>query len=158
GSATVPGETVSAYKIDAHTGRLTFINKSPSRGLSPTHLALDQTGQMLMAVNFGTGSVVAFHVEPNGALSEPASFDQHQGSSEVKERQDGPHAHAIVYSPDNRFAFVADLGLDQVFSYRIDPAKGKFTPNDPEITKVAAGSGPRHLAFHPNGKYLYANN
>jgi 6-phosphogluconolactonase len=158
GSETVKGDTVSAYQVDARTGKLTFLNKVSSRGEMPTHLAVDQTGRMLMTVNYGSGSVTSMSIGKDGRLSEPLSFDQHHGSSSVKGRQDGPHAHDIVYSPDNRFAWVADLGLDQVFSYRIDPGKATFTPNVPPVTKVSPGSGPRHLAFHPNGKFLYANN
>jgi 6-phosphogluconolactonase len=158
GSETVKGETVSAYAVDRHTGRLTFLNKAQTRGEMPTHLAVDRTGRMLMAVNYGSGSVVGFAIGKDGRLSEATSFDQHQGSSAVKGRQDGPHAHAVVLSPDNRFAFVADLGLDEVFSYRLDLSQASFAPNDPPFIKVSPGSGPRHLAFHPNGKLLYANN
>lgn len=158
GSDTVKGDTVSAYAVEDHTGRLTFLNKVESRGEMPTHLTVDRSGRMLLAVNYGSGSVAAFRIEPGGRLSAATSFDQHRGSSLVKDRQEGPHAHAVVLSADNRFAFVADLGLDQVFSYRLDPSRATFTPNSPAVAKVSPGSGPRHLAFHPNGKLLYVNN
>ena len=158
GSETVKGNTVSAYSVDGHTGKLTFLNKVESRGEMPTHLAVDASGRMLLAVNYGSGSVAAFAIANDGRLSEARSFDQHAGSSVVKDRQDGPHAHAVVMSADNRFALVADLGLDEIFSYRLDPAKAAFTPNNPPFTKVSPGAGPRHLAFHPDGKMLYANN
>jgi len=158
GSDLIKGNTVSAYAVDGHTGKLTFLNKVNSRGEMPTHLTVDSSGRMVLAVNYGSGSVTAFKVLPDGRLSDATSFDQHQGSSVVKERQEGPHAHAVVLSADNRFAFVADLGLDKVFSYRVDPAKAAFTSNDPPFVKVHPGAGPRHLAFHPNGKFLYANN
>jgi 6-phosphogluconolactonase len=144
--------------VDGHTGKLTFLNKVESRGEMPTHLAVDGSGRMLLAVNYGSGSVAAFAIAKDGRLSEVTTFDQHQGSSVVKDRQDGPHAHAVVFSPDNRFALVADLGLDEIFSYRLDPSKAAFTSNTPSFTKVSPGSGPRHLVFHPNGKLLYANN
>ncbi len=158
GSETVKGDTVSAYAVDGRTGKLTFLNKVESRGEMPTHLAVDHTGRMLMAVNYGSGSVAAFPIGKDGRLSAATGFDQHQGSSVVKGRQEGPHAHAVVLSADNRFAFVADLGLDKVFSYRLDPSKAELAPNSPPFTTVSPGSGPRHLAFHPNGKLLYANN
>ncbi len=158
GSETVKGDTVSAYAVDPHTGKLTFLNKASSRGEMPTHLTVDQSGRMLLVVNFGGGSVASLPVGKDGRLGEATGFDQHQGASGVKDRQDGPHAHAVVLPAGNRFAFVADLGLDQVFSYRLNPSQGTFTPNDPPFTKVSPGSGPRHLAFHPNGKFLYANN
>ena len=156
GSETVPGDTVSAYRRDAHTGALAFLNKTASRGEMPTHLAVDRTGRLLMSVNFGTGSVTGYRIQAHGRLSPATAFDQHSGSSLVKERQDGPHAHAVVYSPDTRFALVADLGLDKIFS-TADPAKGQFTNNSPPYVSVAAGTGPRHLAFHPNGRFLFAN-
>jgi len=158
GSDLIKGNTVSAYAVDGHTGKLSFLNKVDSRGEMPTHLTVDSSGRMVMVVNYGSGSVTAFNVLTDGRLSEATSFDQHQGSSVVKERQEGPHAHAVVLSADNHFAFVADLGLDKVFSYRVDPAKAAFTSNDPPFVKVHPGAGPRHLAFHPNGKFLYANN
>jgi 6-phosphogluconolactonase len=156
GSDTTPGNTVSAYALDDRTGKLTFLNKSSSRGLAPTHLALDQTGRMLIAVNYDSGGVTSYQVAKNGTLSEPVSFDQHEGSSVVKGRQDGPHAHAVVFSPDNRFALVADLGLDKIFTYPVNPAKGTFDPA--AFVKTTPGEGPRHLAFHPNRKFVYANN
>lgn len=159
GSATVKGDTVSAFDIDARTGGLTFLNKVDSHGEMPTHLTTDESGRMLMVVNYGSGSAASFAIGKDGRLSEAVTIDQHKGGSGVvKGRQEGPHAHAVAVAAGNRYAFVADLGLDQIYSYRIDPAKGAFTPNDPPIAKVAAGSGPRHLAFHPNNKFLYANN
>jgi 6-phosphogluconolactonase len=158
GSETVKGDTISAYAVDSHTAKLTFLNKVESRAEMPTHLSVDRSGRMLLVVNYGSGSVAAFAIGKDGRLSAATSFDQHRGSSLVKGRQDGPHAHAVVFSADNRFAFVADLGLDQVFSYRLDPSRARFAPNSPPVTKVSPGSGPRHLAFHPNGKLLYANN
>jgi 6-phosphogluconolactonase len=158
GSETVKGNTVSAYAVDGHTGKLTFLNKVDSRGEMPTHLTVDSTGRMMLVANYGSGSVAAFKILNDGRLSDPTSFDQHQGLSVVKERQEGPHAHAVVLSADNRFAFVADLGLDKVFSYRLEPAKAAFSSNDPPFVKAHPGAGPRHLAFHPNGKFLYANN
>jgi 6-phosphogluconolactonase len=158
GSETVKGDTVSAYAVDGRTGRLTFLNKVDSGGEMPTHLTVDRTGRMLLAVNYGSGSVSAFAIAQDGRLGARTSFDQHQGSSVVKGRQEGPHAHAVLLSGDNRFAFVADLGLDQVFSYRLDPSKARFVPNDPPFTKVAAGRGPRHLAFRLDYRFLYANN
>jgi 6-phosphogluconolactonase len=115
GSETVKGDTVSAYSVDRRTGRLTFLNKTDSGGEMPTHLAVDRTGRMLLTVNYGGGSVSAFAIGQDGRLTARTSFDQHQGSSVLKGRQEGPHAHAVVLSGDNRFAFVADLGLDQVF-------------------------------------------
>lgn len=159
GSETVKGDTVSAYAIDPRTGALTFLNKVDSRGEMPTHLTTDESGRMLLVVNYGSGSASSFAIDRDGKLSEAVTVDQHKGGSGVvKGRQEGPHAHAVVVAAGNRYAYVADLGLDRIFSYRIDPARGTFTPNDPPTAAVPPGSGPRHLAFHPNRRFLYANN
>ena len=83
---------------------------------------------------------------------------QHTGSSVNPQRQRGPHAHSVNVSPDNRFAIVADLGLDKLMVYRFDAAKGALTPNDPPFAAVKPGSGPRHFAFHPSGKFAYVIN
>ncbi len=158
GSDTVEGNTVSAYALNPHTGKLTFLNKVSSKGEMPTHLLIDPSGRTVLVANYGSGSVAALPVQPNGRLSEATWFDQHPSSGAVKNRQTGPHAHSVVLSPDKRFALVADLGLDEIFSYRFDAAKSSLSPNDPPFTTVGPDSGPRHMAFHPNGRFLYVNN
>jgi 6-phosphogluconolactonase len=159
--STYEGESagsVSAFSINAGTGELTFINRVSSRGAGPCHLVVDKTGKCLLVANYGGGSVAAFPLKEDGSLGDASAFVQHVGSSVNPRRQRGPHAHATNISPDNRFAFVADLGLDQVLVYRMDPAKGTLTPNDPPFAKVDPGSGPRHMAFHPDGRYAYVLN
>jgi 6-phosphogluconolactonase len=101
---------------------------------------------------------VAFPIHGDGSLGEAASFIQHMGSGPDKSRQAGPHAHCTTVSPDNRFALVNDLGLDEILIYKMDPAKALLTPNDPPFGKVPPGAGPRHLAFAPNGKFAYVVN
>jgi 6-phosphogluconolactonase len=96
-----------------------------------------------------------FPVLPDGRLSTASGFVQHYGSTADPDRQEIPHAHAVVISPDNRYALVADLGLGKVFSYRFDLAKGSIAPNDPPFTVLEPGSGPRHFAFHPKGELIY---
>jgi 6-phosphogluconolactonase len=146
--------TVSAFAIDAATGMLKALNQTSSKGSGPCHLVVDPSGKWLFVANFKNGSVAAIPVNADGSLGEAASFVQHSGSSANPQRQKGPHAHEAVLSPDAKVLFVPDLGLDQVMAYRFD-AKGQLTPNDPPFTKIAAGSGPRHMAFHPNGKFVY---
>jgi 6-phosphogluconolactonase len=119
---------------------------------------VDNTGKMLVVANYGGGSVAAFPIGPDGKLGDASYFDQHTGKGANPARQDGPHAHCAVISPNNRFAFVADLGLDKIFSYRIDPSTGKMTPDNPPTTSVAAGAGPRHFAIHPNHRWAYSIN
>jgi 6-phosphogluconolactonase len=152
------GAGVTAYRIDAATGRLQTINQSPAVGSGPCHISLDQTGRMAMIANYGSGSVVSYQIRQDGSLSDPISFIQHEGSSVHPKRQAGPHAHSINASPDNRYAYACDLGLDEVLIYQIDPATGTLTPNNPPFAKVAPGGGPRHFAFHPNGRFAFVNN
>jgi 6-phosphogluconolactonase len=155
----VPGKnsTVSAYAIDPKTGALTFLNKVSCRGEGPAHIALDKTGKALLAANYRSGSLALLPIEADGRLGEVTGFAQHHGIG-PQPRAEGPHAHGAAFSPDNRFALVADRGLDQVLIYRYDQAKGTLTPNDPPFFDATPGAGPRHLAFHPNGRILYELN
>ena len=154
----LPKGSVTAFAIDAKTGALTPLNSVPTGGGGACHLVVDKTGKSLMVANYGTGSVAAFPLGADGRLGEAAVLIKHSGSSVNAKRQRGPHAHAVVLSADNRFVFAPDLGLDQILSYRLDPAKASLSPNDPPFAKVAPGSGPRHFAFHPKGKFAYVVN
>jgi len=149
---------VTAFAIDPKTGKLTLLNERPTRGADPCCVALDKTGKYVLVANYTGGSVVVFPVQPDGRLGEASAFIQHTGSSVNLERQEGPHAHWIDMSDDNRFALAVDLGLDEVLIYRFDSAKGSLTPNAPPFGKVNPGAGPRHLAFHPKGKFAYVIN
>jgi 6-phosphogluconolactonase len=149
--------TVSAYAIDHHTGALTFLNKVSCRGEGPAHIAVDKTGKALLAANYRSGSLALLPILPDGRLGEAAGFAQHHGIG-PKPRAEGPHAHGAAFSPDNRFALVADRGLDQVLIYRYDRRKGTLAPNDPPLINSTPGAGPRHLLFHPNGRILYELN
>lgn len=146
---------VGAFSINKKDGSLTMLNKRSSEGSAPCHLALDRTSKMLMVANYGTGTVSSFPVLADGSLGELASLMKASGHSANKERQGGPHAHEVVVSADNRFAFVPDLGLDHIRIYKIDPATAKMTPNDPPFIQIKPGSGPRHLLFSGNEKFAY---
>jgi 6-phosphogluconolactonase len=152
------GGGISSFSIDKSTGKLTLINQASAVGNGPCHVNVDKTGKLATLANYGSGSVASYAIKDDGSVSEAASFFQHEGSSVDPKRQAGPHAHSVNFSPDNRFAFACDLGLDKVLIYKIDPATGKMTPNDPPFAKTPAGGGPRHLAFHPNGKFVFVNN
>ncbi|HTS28920.1 MAG TPA: lactonase family protein [Bryobacteraceae bacterium] len=153
-----PGNSVSAFSMDAKTGKLTLLNQVSTRGRWPCHLALDKTGKWLAVANYASGSMAILPVRSDGSLGEVTVLDHHEGSSVNQERQEGPHAHEVVFSPDNRFLLLADLGLDKVFVYRFDAGKGTVSPAEQPFAKVAAGAGVRHMAFHPNGRILYAIN
>ncbi len=152
------GGAVSAFSVDTASGKLTLLNTVSSKGDGPCHLNVDKTGRNLLVANYGSGSAAVFPINADGSLKEASSTVQHRGSGTDKRRQQGPHAHSVNLSPDNRFAMVADLGLDQVMVYKFDAAAGKIEPNQPPFTKVKDGGGPRHFAFHPNGKRAYVIN
>jgi 6-phosphogluconolactonase len=145
---------MSAFKADPATGQLKLINRVSSRGSGPCHLAVERGGRWAYTANYNSGSVAAFPIKPDGALGEATVFAQHSGSS-VTPRQKGPHAHSTVLSPDNRYVMVCDLGLDQVLSYPIEGDSGGLNVRDVVVTKAAPGSGPRHLVFRPDGKFVY---
>ena len=149
---------VSAFRIDPRNGKLIFLNTVSSKGAGPCHLLVDKTGKNLLVANYGSGSVAAFPVKNDGSLGEASAFVQHKGSSVNKQRQEGPHAHSVNLSADNRFLIVTDLGLDQALVYRFNAAKGSLTPNDPPFAKLKPGAGPRHFAFDPKDKHAYVIN
>ena len=147
--------SVSAFSIDRSTGKLTSLNTVSSGGPGPCHLTVDHTGKYLLVANYGVGSVAMFPILANGGLAKATVILPHKGHSIDPKRQDGPHAHSIYVSADNRFVVSADLGTDQVYVYRFDATNGTLTPNDPPSAAVPPGTGPRHFAFHPNAKFAY---
>jgi 6-phosphogluconolactonase len=151
------GGVVSAFSIDAASGMLNLLNQQSSEGAGPCHLSIDATGKVALVANYGGGSVASLPIGEDGRLGAAASAIQHEGSSVNKGRQAGPHAHSINVDAGNRFAFACDLGLDKVLIYKLDPQTGKIVPNDPPFAATPPGGGPRHFAFHPSGKYAYAN-
>ncbi|HYL65033.1 MAG TPA: lactonase family protein [Candidatus Methylomirabilis sp.] len=146
---------VSSFAIDAKAGTLKFLNQVSTRGPGPCYVSLDKTGAYVLVANYDGGSIASLPVQGDGTLGTASGFVQHSGSGPNKERQEGPHAHWIGTSPDNRFALAVDLGLDEVIIYNFDATKGTFTPMLTGFAKVKPGAGPRHLAFHPNGKFAY---
>jgi 6-phosphogluconolactonase len=148
--------TITAFALDAKNAKLTQLNQLPAEGEDPCHLSFDKTGKFLFAANYTSGNVVVFPIQPDGKLGAHTAVVKDSGSlGPRKDRQEAPHAHWIGVSPDNRFVFVSDLGLDAILSYRFDATKGTLTPNNPPVAKLAAGAGPRHVAFSLNGEYVY---
>jgi 6-phosphogluconolactonase len=150
-----PSGAVSVFEIDPATMKLTFRQQVASLGEDPAYIAVDHTGHDVLVANYTSGNVAVFPIAKNGTLGEHSALDQHQGSSVNPDRQKGPHAHSIQLTNDNRFAMSADLGLDKIIIDRFDPARGTLSPNDPPFATVAPGSGPRHLAFSANSKFVY---
>lgn len=160
-ASSIPGQEgkktggVSAFSINPETGKLDLINQQPSGGSGPCHVSLDSKGRVAIVANYGGGSCSSIGLNKDGSLKKPASFIQHEGSSVNEKRQQGPHAHSANPGPNDDYAFVADLGLDKVLIYKLDPESAEMKPHGAGI--VPPGSGPRHFAFHPNGKWAYTN-
>lgn len=156
---TVHGSKAQAvgFKVDAANAKLIPLPlstdaKTPAPG--PCHLVVDSTGRTLLAANYGDGYVEAIPIAADGTLGTP-NITQHTGRGPNPDRQEKPHVHCVAISPDNRYALVCDLGLDKIFSYRLDPAAAKLTPANPPFVAGAPGSGPRHLIFGPDGRRAY---
>ncbi|HTS35997.1 MAG TPA: lactonase family protein [Candidatus Solibacter sp.] len=142
-------------KNDRPNGKLTFLNEVATRGADPCYVTIDKTGKWALVANYTGGSVAVFPIGDDGKLGEASDFIQHKGHGANPKRQEGPHAHSIDLSHDNRFAYVDDLGLDEVLVYKFDEKNGKLTPNDPPFAKVDAGAGPRHIAFSPDESHAF---
>lgn len=149
---------VSAFGVDQKTGQLTFLNQQPSGGAGPCHLAVAHNGKYVLVANYGSGSVAVLPLDPDGRLHEPSASIQHHGSSINPHRQEGPHAHFITWDPANRLVLTCDLGLDKVLVYDLDPNLGLLSAHDPPFFALKPGSGPRHLAFHPDGRHVFVIN
>ncbi|MBN2137459.1 MAG: beta-propeller fold lactonase family protein [Sedimentisphaerales bacterium] len=150
--------TVSTFSIDADSGGLTLLNTRSSGGAAPCHISIDHAGRNLLAANYSSGTASVHPILPDGRLGEASATVRHEGSGPNRRRQQEPHAHSINVSGDDRFAYVADLGIDKIMIYRLDVEKGTLAANDPAFAKTAPGAGPRHFAFSPEGEYAYAVN
>ena len=151
-----PTGSISAFAIDNQTGQLKLLNKTSSAGTSPAHLVVDKTGTSLFVANYGNGSVASFQIRRDGGIGALTSSYQHSGASVDPRRQQGPHAHAVVLSPDGRYLFVPDLGLDKIMVYKVDADQTSIEPNTVPSVSVNPGLGPRHFAFSPSGNFAYA--
>ena len=149
---------VSAFAIDAVTGRLTLLNQQPSGGADPCHLVVDAAGRNVLVANYTGGSVAVLPLSADGRLRPASAVRRHTGTGPVRDRQEGPHAHAVVLDAAARFAISADLGADRVFVDRFDGAAGTIERNDPDGVGIQPGSGPRHVVWHPSGRVLFVVN
>ncbi|HXL21013.1 MAG TPA: lactonase family protein [Candidatus Dormibacteraeota bacterium] len=147
---------VSAFAIDGASKALTLLNQLPALGEDPCYISFDRTGKFALIANYSAGNIAVFPILSDGKLGRATAAVQDSGTlGPNKERQEGPHAHWIEASPDNRFLLVADLGLDEVLIYRFDAVTGSVAPNQPAFARLKAGAGPRHAAFDRNGKFVF---
>lgn len=149
------GGNITAFSFDKTTGTLTFINRQPSAGDHPCYVSTDKTGKWVAAGNYTSGSLSILPVLTDGSLGAATTIIKHEGSGFNKARQASPHVHCTYFSPDNRFLFVPDLGIDKVMIYAFDETTGKLTAAKQPFAESVPGSGPRHINFHPSNKYAY---
>lgn len=153
-----PGGAVSAFSIHPQSRELTFINQRPSEGGAPCYLQVDAKGGFVLVANYVGGNVAVLPIQEGGGLGAAVEKKQHEGSGPNAQRQEGPHAHQIRLDAANRYAFVSDLGTDKIMLYRFDEQQGKLTPGTPPSVSSKPGAGPRHLTFHPNGRFVFSIN
>ncbi|HMB24321.1 MAG TPA: lactonase family protein [Anaerolineales bacterium] len=150
------GGGVSAFAVEPESGELTLLNAYSSRGKDPCYISIEQTGRFALVANYSSGTVAMLPIQPDGGLGPATDMVQHTGSSVDPKRQTAPYAHCIRPDPTNRFAIATDLGADKLLIYRMDLENGKL--NKHAEVNVQPGAGPRHVAFHPNGQYMYLLN
>lgn len=149
------GGEIAAFSFDKITGSLSLLNQQPSGGDHPCYVSVDKTGRWVVAGNYSSGSLAVLPVLADGSLGVAGTVIQHEGSGANKQRQTRPHVHCTIFSDDNRFLFVADLGTNKVMIYSFDETTGKLTAAEQPFARSADGAGPRHISFHPSGKYAY---
>jgi len=149
----LPAPSVAAFRIEPSTGKLIMLNSASSAGKLPSFLTVDKTGTNALVANYDSGTIAVLPIGPDGYLRDATCVVTHRDSATSHARL--PHPHSINLSPDNRFAIVADLGLDRVYVYRFDAGAGRLTPNQPPFLDTPTGAGARHLSFHPNGRFAW---
>jgi len=144
---------VRSFSFDKTTGKLQFINEQSSVGDNPCYIVVDKTGKWVVVANYSSGTLAVLPIKNDGGLGEAVSQYRHSGKGTNPQRQEAPHVHSTVLSPDNKYLFVQDLGIDKIITYSFNDKTGAIAPID--SIKLQDGSGPRHLTFHPNGKWAY---
>jgi 6-phosphogluconolactonase len=147
------GGEVAAFLFNKEQGKLSFINQQLSGGDHPCYVSVDKTGKWISAANYTSGSLAVLPINKNGGLDSATTVIQHTGYSVNSERQQGPHVHCTVFSPDNKYLFVSDLGIDKLMVYSFDERTGNLSESNSVLTEP--GAGPRHFTFHPGNKFAY---
>lgn len=151
---------VSAFAFDKKKGELTFLNKQPTDGYAPCYISIDSTGKNVITANYSGGNISVFKTNADGSLQPHCQIVGHEGYGVNVERQEMPHPHCVVFSPDEKYLYCADLGNDRLYQYKVDinSADNVLSPADPEYLTIPDGAGPRHFTFSPDGKNAYLIN
>lgn len=160
--------SISAFTVSPTDGQLTLLNTVSSGGKGPAYVSLHPSGRFLLVANYFGGSIAVIPIQPDGSLGTACDVKKDEGIVGPRKATNAPtgsfafsghdqtHAHMVESDPSGRFVLSVDLGLDQILLWRFDDKKGVLNPNDPPFVSLPAGDGPRHFAFHPNGRYLYS--
>lgn len=146
---------ITSFSFNKANGTLTKLNEQPSYGNDPCYITVDKTGKWVIVGNYTSGTLAVLPVRADGSLDTATTFIQHQGYGVNSERQEGPHVHCTILSSDNKYLFVADLGIDKIMIYAFDDKTGKLTPAADPYEETEPGTGPRHFTFSPNKKFAY---
>ncbi len=149
---------LSAYRTNLETGALTHINTADCPDKAPSHIQVDRIGANVFGANYGCSYAITYPVRADGGLDESSDIKHYEGSGPNEKRQEASHPHSVFTSPDNRFALVCDLGTDKVHVYENDTINHKLVSTEFGHVTTAPGAGPRHLAFHPSGRFVYVLN
>ncbi len=149
------GGSVTAFRIDTKTGRLTFINRQPTHGGAPCYVSVDHTCHWLLVSNYSGGNIAVFPILEGGWLGTASDVVQHEGKSVNRKRQRESHPHSILFGPDENYIFVPDLGIDKIMVYQLDKKEGTLKPADAMFAKMKPGAGPRHMDFHPTNHFAF---
>jgi len=148
--------TVASFAVDQETGNLSFLSRQSTEGGEPCHVTTDPSGSTVLVANHEDGSVAVFPLNADGRIGPHSALVRHEGSGPAPS-QKGPHAHFVTFDPTEQRVLVADKGIDKVMLYRLDVAAGKLIPDEPPFFRLHPGAAPRHIAFHPNGRFAYVN-
>jgi 6-phosphogluconolactonase len=146
---------ISAFSVDPSTGQLTFVNRVASQGADPAHLSVDPSGGFVLVANYTGGTVAALPIKADGSLDEASDVVHHSGNGPNADRQQGPHPHMIVTTPEGGFVLVPDLGADRIVAYQLDHSTGRLLAAPEAGGRLPPGTGPRHVAFGADGQYAY---
>lgn len=146
---------ITAFRFNKDSGTLTMLNQKISGGIHPCYISINRDGRNVVIANYSSGTIAVSGINFGGGISQPRQIIEHKGSSINSKRQEKPHVHSTVFSPDYKYLFASDLGIDKIMIYKVAPGSGALIPADQPFVDVKPGSGPRHFEFHPNGKFAY---
>jgi 6-phosphogluconolactonase len=148
--------SISSFSFEPKYGKIELINKQPSTGTGPCYISVDKAQKHVFVANYASGALSLLPVNKDGSLAPVIQTIQDSGHGANKTRQEGPHVHTAMLSPDEKYLLYTDLGTDKLNVYRYKSGQDQpLTPAEPSSIDVLPGHGPRHLDFTPDKKFMY---